>query len=48
MFFPYKITQREPAGSVTVWPDEIVIGPTDIALEPEVMEYVVLTVCVFS
>jgi hypothetical protein len=42
------MTQREPDGRVTVTPEPKVIGPADIALEPDVIEYEVLTVCVFS
>ena len=49
--FPYGIystTHFEPLGMVTVTPDEIEIGPDDTALDPEVIVYVALTVCVFS
>jgi hypothetical protein len=42
------MTQREPDGRVTVTPELKVIGPADIALEPDVIEYDVETVWVFS
>jgi hypothetical protein len=38
------MTQREPAGIVTVTPELKVTGPADIALEPDVIEYDVETV----
>jgi hypothetical protein len=44
----YKITHLEPDGSVTETPAFNVIAPTDIAQEPEVTEYEVVTVFVFS
>ena len=44
----YSTTHFEPDGMVTVTPDEIEIGPADTALDPEVIVYVALTVCVFS
>jgi hypothetical protein len=47
-FILYKTTQREPDGRVTVTPASKVIGPVDIAQEPEVTEYEVVTFFVFS
>ena len=44
----YSTTHLEPEGTVTVTPDEIEIGPAETALDPEVIVYVALTVCVFS
>jgi hypothetical protein len=38
IFFLYRTTQREPDGRVTDTPAFSVIGPTDIAHEPEVIE----------
>ena len=35
MIYPYKTTQREPLGTVTVTPLLTVTGPEDIALLPE-------------
>jgi hypothetical protein len=35
--FPYKTSQREPLGTVTVCPVATDIGPTDMALEPDGM-----------
>ena len=37
MLVPYKMTQREPTGIVTVIPEAHVIGPMLIALEPLVI-----------
>ena len=44
----YKTTQREPDGMVTVTPADNVIGPTDMAHDPDVMVYEAVTVLVFS
>ena len=37
MIFPYKITQREPLGTVTVTPELIVMSPVDEADLPAVI-----------
>jgi hypothetical protein len=37
MIFPYKITQREPLGTVTVMPELIVKSPTEDADLPAVI-----------
>jgi hypothetical protein len=37
MLIPYKMTQREPLGIVTVTPEASVIGPVLTALEPLVI-----------
>jgi hypothetical protein len=37
ILFPYRITQRLPLGIVTDLPLSIVIGPTLLALRPEVI-----------
>ena len=37
IIYPYNTTHRCPEGTVTVTPDAIVIGPTDIPFEPEVI-----------
>jgi len=44
----YKTTQRLPLGKVTVTPALRVIGPVDMAHDPDVTEYDVVTVLVFS
>lgn len=42
------MAQREPEDNVTDTPDAIVIGPTDIAEQPEEIVYDDEIVCVFS